>query len=42
MIERTAEVIVGCYSATGKPPKVLPKEAADLMRSYADYVAWRR
>lgn len=39
MIERTAEVIVGCYQATGRPPKVLPKEAADLMRSYADYVA---
>ena len=39
MIERTAEVIVGCYQATGKPPKVLPQEAVDLLRSYADYVA---
>lgn len=39
MIERTAEVIVGCYQATGKPPKVLPQQAVDLLRSYADYVA---
>ena len=39
IIERTAEVIVGCYQATGKPPKVLPQEAVDLLRSYADYMA---
>lgn len=39
IIERTAEVIVGCYQATGKPPKVLPQEAVDLLQSYADFVA---
>jgi len=40
IIERTAEVILGCYQATGgKPPKVLPKEAIDLFRSMGDIVA---
>jgi sugar (pentulose or hexulose) kinase/phosphoglycerate dehydrogenase-like enzyme/ribulose-5-phosphate 4-epimerase/fuculose-1-phosphate aldolase len=39
IIERTAEVIVGCYQATGKPPKVLPPDAVALLRSYADYMA---
>jgi autoinducer 2 (AI-2) kinase len=40
IIERTAEVILGCYQATGgKPPKVLPKEAVDLFRSMGDIVA---
>jgi L-ribulose-5-phosphate 4-epimerase len=39
IIERTCEVIIGCYQATGKPPKVLPQEAVDLLRSYADYMA---
>lgn len=40
IIERTAEVILGCYQATGgKPPKVLPQKAVDLMRSYADFIA---
>jgi autoinducer 2 (AI-2) kinase len=39
IIERTAEVIVGCYQATGKPPKQLPKKAVELLRSYADYMA---
>lgn len=39
IIERTAEVIVGCYQATGKPPKVLPQKAVDLLRSYADFMA---
>jgi len=39
IIERTAEVIVGCYQATGKPPKVLPEEAVKLLRSYADFMA---
>ncbi len=40
IIERTAEVILGCYQATGgKPPKVLPQEAVDLFRSMADIVA---
>jgi autoinducer 2 (AI-2) kinase len=40
IIERTAEVILGCYQATGgKPPKQLPQKAVDLMRSYADFIA---
>jgi len=39
IIERTAEVIVGCYQATGKPPKVLPAKAVELLRSYADFMA---
>lgn len=40
IIERTAEVILGCYQATGgKPPQVLPQKAVDLMRSYADFIA---
>jgi len=40
IIERTAEVILGCYQATGgKPPKVIPQEAIDLFRSMADIVA---
>ncbi|MCX7864414.1 MAG: class II aldolase/adducin family protein, partial [Novosphingobium sp.] len=39
IIERTAEVIVGCYQATSKPPKVLPQEAVNLLRSYADFMA---
>jgi phosphoglycerate dehydrogenase-like enzyme/sugar (pentulose or hexulose) kinase/ribulose-5-phosphate 4-epimerase/fuculose-1-phosphate aldolase len=40
IIERTAEVILGCYQATGgKPPSVLPQKAVDLMRSYADFIA---
>jgi autoinducer 2 (AI-2) kinase len=40
IIERTAEVILGCYQATGgKPPKVLPQEAIDLFRSMGDIVA---
>lgn len=40
IIERTAEVILGCYQATGgKPPQVLPQKSVDLMRSYADFIA---
>jgi autoinducer 2 (AI-2) kinase len=39
IIERTCEVIIGCYQATGKPPKLLPQEAIDILRSYADFVA---
>lgn len=40
IVERTAEVILGCYQATGgKPPKQLPQKAVDLMRSYADFIA---
>ena len=39
IIERTCEVIIGCYQATGKPPKVLPPEAVTLLRSYADFMA---
>ena len=40
IIERTADVILGCYQATGgKPPQVLPQKAVDLMRSYADFIA---
>lgn len=40
IIERTAEVILGCYKATGgKPPSVLPDEAVKLFRSMADIIA---
>ena len=40
IIERTAEVILGCYQATGgKPPKLLPQKAVDLFRSYVDFIA---
>lgn len=40
IIERTAEVILGCYQATGgKPPSVIPDEAIKLFRSMADIVA---
>jgi len=40
IIERTAEVILGCYQASGgKPPKLLPQKAIDLFRSYADFIA---
>lgn len=40
IIERTAEVILGCYKATGgKPPSVLPDEAVKLFRSMADVIA---
>ncbi len=40
IIERTAEVILGCYKATGgKPPTVLPDEAVKLFRSMADIIA---
>ena len=39
IVERTAEVILGCYQATGgKPPSQLPQKAVDLMRSYADFI----
>ena len=40
IVERTADVILGCYQATGgKPPSQLPQKAVDLMRSYADFIA---
>lgn len=40
IIERTAEVILGCYQATGgKPPSVLPEEAVKLFRSLGDVIA---
>ncbi|MDG2004876.1 MAG: NAD(P)-dependent oxidoreductase [Novosphingobium sp.] len=40
IIERTAEVILGCYQATGgKPPTLLPQETIDLFRSMRDVVA---
>lgn len=40
IIERTAEVILGCYQASGgKAPSVLPDEAVKLFRSLADVIA---
>ncbi|MDX1270125.1 MAG: class II aldolase/adducin family protein, partial [Oceanisphaera sp.] len=40
IIERTAEVILGCYQATGgKPPSVLPDEAVEMFRSMGDIIA---
>jgi autoinducer 2 (AI-2) kinase len=38
IIERTAEVILGCY-AVGREPPVLPKQAVDYFRKMGDIVA---
>jgi autoinducer 2 (AI-2) kinase len=38
IIERTAEVILGCY-AVGKEPPVLPSDAVDYFRKLGDIVA---
>jgi autoinducer 2 (AI-2) kinase len=38
IIERTAEVIVGCY-AVGREPPVLPEEAVKLLARYGDLLA---
>jgi ribulose-5-phosphate 4-epimerase/fuculose-1-phosphate aldolase len=38
IIERTAEVIIGCY-AVGKEPPVLPKETVEMLARYGDLMA---
>ena len=38
IIERTAEVILGCY-AVGKPPPTLPQETVDMLARYGDLMA---
>ncbi|MBW2419650.1 MAG: class II aldolase/adducin family protein [Deltaproteobacteria bacterium] len=38
IIERSAQVIVGCY-AVGKPPSVLPDEIIDTLRKMGDLIA---
>lgn len=38
IVERTAEVIVGCYSV-GKPPPVLPEKTVQMLAKYGDLMA---
>jgi autoinducer 2 (AI-2) kinase len=38
IVERTAQVIVGCYSV-GKPPPVLPEETVQTLARYGDLMA---
>jgi len=38
IIERTAEIIVGCY-AVGREPPVLPPDVVEQLRSMGDLVA---
>jgi autoinducer 2 (AI-2) kinase len=38
IIERTSEVIIGCY-AVGKEPPVLPEEAVKMLARYGDLMA---
>lgn len=38
IIERTAQVILGCH-AVGKPPPVLPDEVVDMLSKYGDLMA---
>jgi len=38
IIERTAEVLIGCY-AVGREPPVLPAETVEMLSKYGDLMA---
>ena len=38
IIDRSAEVILGCY-AVGKPPSTLPKDVVEILQKMGDLLA---